>query len=102
MYHASPISCDNKFPPTPSKKYVKLALVKKGGKCRDLDELMKHTLHGKVDEMLEGKKEITTDDILKQDYEGRPPKVVLVEGPPGTRQEYSCLGAVQEVGQGSV
>ena len=44
---------------------------------------MKHTLHGKVDEILEGKKEITTDDILKQDDEGRPPKVVLVEGPPG-------------------
>ena len=83
MYNASPVSCDNKFPSTPSKKYVKLALVNQGGKCRDLDELMKHTLLGKVDEILEGKKEITTDDILKQDDEGRPPKVVLVEGPPG-------------------
>ena len=73
------MSCDDKFPPTPSKKYVKLALVNKGGKSRDLDELMKHTLHGKVDEMLVGKTEITTNDILKQDDEGRPPKVVLVE-----------------------
>ena len=83
MYSASPVSCDNKFPPTPSKKYVKLALVKKGGVCRDLDELMKHTLHGNVDEILEGKSEITTNDILKPDDRGRPPKVVLVEGPPG-------------------
>ena len=83
MYSASSVSCDNKFPPTPSKKYVKLALVEKGGKCRDLDELMKHTLLGKVDEILVGKTEITTDDILKQEDEGRPPKVVLVEGPPG-------------------
>ena len=83
MYSASPVSCDNKFPSTPSKKYVKLALVEKGGKCRDLDELMKHTLLGKVDEILVGRTEITTDDILKQDDEGIPPKVCLVEGPPG-------------------
>ena len=75
------MSCDGKFPPTPSKKYIKLALVK-GGKCRDLDELMKHTLLGKVDEILNGKTEITIDAI-SQDGEGRPPKVVLVEGPPG-------------------
>ena len=83
VYSTRSVSCADKFPPTPNKKYVKLALVKKGGKCHDLDELMKHTLHGKVDEILEGKKEITTDDILKHDGEGRPPKVVLVEGPPG-------------------
>ena len=83
MYSTRSVSCADKFPPSPSKKYVKLALVKKGSKCRDLDELRKHTLHGKVDEILAGKTEITTDDILKQDDKGRPPKVVLVEGPPG-------------------
>ena len=83
MYNASSVYCDDKFPPTPSKKYIKLALVKKGGKCRDLDELMKRTLLGKVDEILEGKTELSTHEILKQGDEGRPLKVVLVEGPPG-------------------
>ena len=83
VYSTRSVSCADKFPPTPSKKYVKLALVKRGSKCRDLDELRKHILHGKVDEILEGKSEITTNDILRPDSIGRPPKVVLVDGPPG-------------------
>ena len=77
------MSYADKFPPTPSKKYVKLALVKQEDKRRDYDKLMKHKLHGKVDEILKCKTEITTADILKQDGVGRPLKVVLVEGPPG-------------------
>ena len=80
MYSRSPVSSDGKFPPTPSKTYVNLALVNR--KCvseiHDLEEVRKNTLHGGVDEMLVGKTKIGIDDILAPHV-----SLVFVEGPPG-------------------
>ena len=52
VYERSPVSNDGKFPPTPSEKYVNLAVVKYDDRPRDLDELRKHTLHGRVNDLL--------------------------------------------------
>ena len=80
-YKGVPISCDGKFPPTPSKKYVNLAVVRH--KPRDLDEVMKYTLHGNIKEMLEDKEQINIEDILKPNEDQNALKLVVVEGPPG-------------------
>ena len=54
VYNRFPISCDNKWPPTPSKRYIKLATVEKGQVCRD--EVVGDTLLGN-DELLKNRKE---------------------------------------------
>ena len=78
VYERSPVSNDGKFPPTPSEKYVNLAVVKYDDRPSDLDELRKHTLHGRVNDILYGKTKISIDEVVK-------PKdsLVFVEGPPG-------------------
>ena len=83
VYSRSSVSSDGKFPPTPSKTYVNLALVKRTSEIRDLEDVRKNLLHGRVDEMLEGKRKIETYDILKPQDNGSPVLLVFVEGPPG-------------------
>ena len=83
MYSRSHVSSDDKFPPTPSKTYINLALVQRADEICDLEELRKHALHGRVCEMLEGKREVKFDDILKSQENGNPVSLVFVEGPPG-------------------
>ena len=83
MYSRSSVSSDGKFPPTPSKTYVNLALVKRTSEIRDLEDVRKNLLHGRVDEMLAEKQKIETNDILKPQDNGNPVLLAFVEGPPG-------------------
>ena len=83
VYSRSSVSSDGKFPPTPSKTYVNLAVVEHASQVRDLEEVRKNTLHGRVDELLEGKTKIEIADILKPQNNGSPVLLVFVEGPPG-------------------
>ena len=83
MYSKRPIASDGEFPPTPSKKYVKLAVVEHANEICDLKETRKKTLHGRVAEMLVGKEKIEVVDILKPQDNGSPVSLVFVEGPPG-------------------
>ena len=83
VYRRSSVSSDGKFPPTPSKTYVNLAVVEHGGEIRDIEQVRKNTLHGRVAEMLEGKTKIDLADILKPQDNGKPISLIFVEGPPG-------------------
>ena len=83
VYSRSSVSSDGKFPPTPSKKYIKLAVVEHGSGIHDLEDLRKNMLHGRVDEMLQGKTEIDIDNILKPLEDCSPVSLVFVGGPPG-------------------
>ena len=83
MYSRSPVSSDGKFPPTPSKTYVNLALVERSSQIRDLEEARKNTLHGKVKEMYCEKTKLEIADIIKPQSNGNPVTLVFVEGPPG-------------------
>ena len=80
IYSRSSVSSDGKFPPTPSTKYINLAMVERGSEICDN---LYYTLHGQVDQMLQGKLAIGIDDILKPSKNGSPISLVLVEGPPG-------------------
>ena len=83
VYSRSFVSSDGKFPPTPSKTYVNLAVVERASQIRDIKEVIKNTLHGRVDEMLKGKTKIDLTDVLNPQDNGRPVSLVFVEGPPG-------------------
>ena len=81
LYERCLVSSDGKFPPTPSRKYINLAVVHHTP--RDQDEVMKNTLHGKVNEILQDKQKISTEDICEPVEHDRPLSLVFIEGPPG-------------------
>ena len=83
VYRRSSVSSDGKFPPTPSKTYVNLAVVQRASHIRDIEQVRENMLHGRVDELLEGKIKIEIIDILKPRDNGEPVALVFVEGPPG-------------------
>ena len=84
VYSRSCVSSDGKFPPTPSEKFIKLALIPKDKTPRDLEELMQYTLHGKVDELLQNdKQEIDISGIICPNEDGSQLTLGFIEGPPG-------------------
>ena len=83
VYNRRSVSSDGKFPPTPSKTFVNLAVVEHASQIHDLEEVRKNMLHGRVDKLLEGKTLIEITDILKPQDNGNPISLVFVEGPPG-------------------
>ena len=79
VYKSSPISPDSKWPPTPGKKYVQLAVAVKGhSSCQDED-----ILRGDVDRALDGRKNTTIDQILRPCEGEESLRLVLIEGAPG-------------------
>ena len=98
MYNRDVIRQDDKWPPTPSRGYVSLAVVEGHDRCRD--EYIGHTLRGDIKELLKNRKKISAHQIL----EGQStPGLVLVEGAPGIGkstlawelcrkwEEFSCM-----------
>ena len=80
VYGNSPISPDTKWPPTPSKEFIHLSVVK-GRNCRD--RYIGHTLQGNVKKVLEHRQEISIKQILEP-AKGQPKlRLVLMEGAPG-------------------
>ena len=76
-----PVAKSDKFPPTPSKVFLKLALVKKESASREeADKFTRLTLRGDIDQILQAKEPIELDDILKADDKVH---LVVVEGAPG-------------------
>ena len=105
----------DKWPPTPSREYVSLAVVEGDDRCRD--EYIGYTLQGDIKGLLKNRKKISAHQILE--VEGRStPGLVLVEGAPGIGkstlawelcrkwEEFSCmqhavqLGSVTEAERG--
>ena len=78
MYERCLVSSDGKFPPTPSRKYINLALVRH--RARDLYYVIEHTLHGNLEKILKTKEQISIEDIFKPTKQL---SLVLIEGPPG-------------------
>ena len=49
VYSRSSVSSDGKFPPTPSKTYVNLAVVESASEIHDIEEVRSNALHGRVE-----------------------------------------------------
>ena len=81
IYATSPVAIDrDKWPPTPSTTYIRLALVKKEKVSREeADDFTRLTLQGEIDTILKVKQPITMEDVLK-DSDTR---LVVVDGAPG-------------------
>ena len=81
VYANCPVAKSDKWPPTPSTIYIKLALVKKERVSRaEANEFTRFTLQGDIDTILQIKERIEMDDILKAEDKTR---LVVVEGAPG-------------------
>ena len=73
----------NQWPPPPTCKVLKLAMIKEENiRYGSSDELIRHTLHGRINDILYTKKSIKLQDIFRLDSAER--KVILVEGAPGS------------------
>ena len=74
------MAVEDKWPPTPSTTYIRLALVKKEKVSRgEADHFTRLTLQGEIDTILKTKQPITMEDVLKDDDA----RLVVVEGAPG-------------------
>ena len=81
VYSTSPVAISDKFPPTPSKVFIKLALVKNERVSREeADKYTRLIPQGDVDQILQVREPIKMDDILKADDKAR---LIVVEGAPG-------------------
>ena len=70
----------DKWPPTPSTTYIRLALVKKEEVSRgEADHFTRLTLQGEIDTILKAKQPITMEDVLKDNDT----RLVVVKGAPG-------------------
>ena len=67
VYAMSPMAIDrDKWPPTPSTTYIRLALIKKEKVSRgEADHFTRLTLQGEIDTILKAKHLITVEDVLE-------------------------------------
>ena len=79
-YGNSPISPNIKWPPSPGREFITLAVVE-GESCRD--EYIGHTLRGNVKQVLHSRREISIEQILEPVKGQNKPRLVLMEGAPG-------------------
>ena len=82
LYESSPISADTKWPPTPSREFITLAVVQ-GQLGQARDRCIGHTLQGNVKQVLDHRKEISIDQIFEADKGQKKPRLVLMKGSPG-------------------
>ena len=80
VYGNSPISPDTKWPPSPGREFISLAVVE-GRSCRD--EYIKHTLQGNVKQVLHSRREISIEQILEPVKGQKKLRLILIEGAPG-------------------
>ena len=81
VYSTCSVTGSDKFPPTPSKVFIKLALVKKVKASQaQADMFSRLAFQGDINQILQLKEPIEMDDILKADDKIR---LVVVEGAPG-------------------
>ena len=82
VYGNSSISPDTKWPPSPGREYISLAVVEiEGRRCRD--EYIGHTLQGNIKQVLHSRKDISVEQILEPVKGQNKPRLVLMEGAPG-------------------
>ena len=83
VYTSRKLPTHSKWPPTATKKYIHLAVVKKERVSKQqADEFTKSTLHGDIDDICKKKQAVNFTQIGKME-DGTPAKLILVEGAPG-------------------
>ena len=80
VYDNYTISSDTKWPPTPGREFITLAVVEHHQKCRD--EYIGYTLQGDIKEIIQNR-EISIEQIFEPVIGQKKLKLVLIEGAPG-------------------
>ena len=90
------------WPPVPTTKVIKLAMIKKEKiqRGRIDDEFVRMSTTGKVDDILHSKTPVDLENIFSDTEDGR--KVILIEGAPGSGKSTLSLHICQEWGKGQL
>ena len=71
------------WPPPPTRKVLKLAMIlEENVRYGSSDEIIRHTQHGRINDVLYTKKSVKLEEIFELDTAKR--KVILIEGAPGS------------------
>ena len=83
LYKASVLIPDNKWPRTPSTKFINLACIDRETVTKhEVDEFTNYAIQGHIDDICHKKTQISIEQVACK-VEGSYPKVVLVGGAPG-------------------
>ena len=102
LYMSRTLPVYGKWPPTPSKQFINLAVILKEKVSRaKADDFTKATLRGNADDILQTKKRIRFSDLAKT-KDGEPAQLVLVEGAPGIGKSTFAWEACRKWGAGEI
>ena len=102
LYKSRNLPVYGKWPPTPSKRFINLAVILKEKVSRAAaDDFTKATLRGKSDDIFQKKKRIQFSDLAKTKYR-EPVQLVLVEGAPGIGKSTFAWEACRKWGAGEI
>ena len=101
-YKALVRTSSTQWPPVPTTKVIKLAMIKKETiqRGRIDDEFVRMSITGKVDDILHSKTPVDLENIFSDSEDGR--KVILIEGAPGSGKSTLSLHICQEWGKGQL
>ena len=101
-YEVQVSSSSTQWPPVPTTKVIKLAMIKKEKiqRGRIDDEFVRMSITGKVDDILHSKTPVDLENIFSDSEDGR--KVILIEGAPGSGKSTLSLHICQEWGKGQL
>ena len=102
LYKSRKLPVYGKWPPTPSKQFINLAVILKEKVSRALaDDFTKATLRGMSDDIFQKKKRIHFSDLAKTE-DGEPAQLILVEGAPGIGKSTFAWEACRKWGAGEI
>ena len=101
-YKALVRTSSTQWPPVPTTKVIKLAMIKKEKiqRGRIDDEFIRMSITGKVDDILHSKTPVNLQNIFSDSEDGR--KLILIEGAPGSGKSTLSLHLCQEWGKGQL
>ena len=102
FYQTSELPGSKKWPPSPSKTFINLAVISREEVSRkDLEKFMLATLHGGVDQIVDVKSPIEIGEILSS-QPGKTLQCVLVEGAPGVGKTTLAWEASKQWAKGNL
>ena len=102
LYGRSKLPMYGKWPPSPSKQFINMAVIRKEKvSCALVDKFTKATLRGTRDDILRTKKKIDFKHLAKM-KDDEPVQLILVEGAPGIGKSTFAWEACRRWGVGKI
>ena len=102
VYTREKLPVYDKWPQVKSKKYINLALIEKEDLAKqEVDQFMRATIHGNIDDIKKSKRAIQIDQVAKLP-DGSQPRCILVEGAPGIGKSTFAWKLCHKWGKGKL